>query len=151
MGASTRKRTVFACSDLYDYDVAARLHGHKNGVYPGCSTHHTKFPPVVAYAPGFFNHNTTQDEYGFAVAELGRIAVASKHVVGWPGAPLAAAWTHRSRENAQGYGVDGKPHVSPWDYINTQVFMVYTPNNSLQELSGVWNAMFSEGEKVQIV
>lgn len=140
------KRNVFACSDLHDYGVSARLHGHTNPAYPGCSHPHAKFPPVVAYAPGVFDHTTTQDQYGHAVADLGRIAVASKHVIGWPGAPLAASWTHHSRDNTQGYGIGGKAHVIPWHYINTDVFMVYTPNNSLQELSGIWNAMFSEGE-----
>lgn len=127
--------------------MSARLHGHTQGQYPGCSYPLNELPAVVAYSPGFFDHTTTQDEFGYAVAELGKFAVASKHVIGWPGAPLAAPWTHNTQTNTKGYGVSGKAHVIPWTYLNTEVFMVFSPKNTLLELSGVWNAMLSDGKK----
>ncbi|MEW5300367.1 MAG: hypothetical protein WDW36_003303 [Sanguina aurantia] len=140
-----QKQTFMKCSNLYDYEVSARLHRGPDRVYPGCNRALEALPPVLAYAHGVIGHTTTQDQFGLAVADLGQVAVVSRHLIGWPGAPLAAGWTHTTMENPEGYGVSGKPHALPWTYINRDVFMAFAPNDTLEELSGVWTPLFGYG------
>lgn len=141
-----QKRTFMTCTGLYDYEISARTHGGPNRVYPGCNHAKEALPPVLAYAHGVLNHNTSQDAYGHAVADLGKLAVVSRHIIGWPGAPLAAPWTHLDKNNSEGYGVDGKLHLLPYSYINRELFMAFAPNNTLAELSGVWSPFLTDGE-----
>ena len=49
-------------------------------------------------------------------------------------------------KNSDGYGIDGRPHVVPWRYINTALVMPFTPwNDTLVELSGLWVPMLDRG------
>lgn len=81
-------------------------------------------PPVVAYLPGLLNGNTSLEGFTSAVEELAKLSVVAEHIVGWPGLPFAARWSHLHDSNGvmlntpSGVGWDSKPHIIPWTYVD---------------------------------
>lgn len=91
-----RKRTFMTGAGLYDYNLSTRLYGSPQRVYPGYHNAHQPIPTVLAYADGVLDHSTSLSQYGAAMDDIGKLAVVAGHIIGWPGAPLAAQWTHVS-------------------------------------------------------
>lgn len=144
------KKTIALATGNYDFKIAEKLFGPSN-VYIASRKGHAHFPPVMAYAVGVVNEYTSHEKFISMVEDLAKICTVASHIIAWPGVPMAAVWAHLHDSNghsinSKGHGQNGKPHTIPWDYFDRGFAIPFPPNNTLQELSGIWNAYISSGE-----
>lgn len=140
------KKASSLATGNYNYEVAEKMFGPPH-VYLASHKGHDRLPPVIAYLPGVINSDTTHENFITAVEELAKLSVVTQHIVGWPGLPMGTPWSHLNDSNGvmlhnpEGAGLNGKPHTIPWTYLDRELAIPYPPyNDTLTELSGVWNA-----------